>query len=482
MPQGKEHDDDLNTLRHDHSGSSEDTLLEETASLVTNVGNLAHLDKHEITDDILLEGRQIGRYDIRKFLGRGNMAVVYLAYDNVLERNVALKFLPSQYTLDERRLKLFRQEAKAASALNHPNVITIHEIGEVAGTHFIATEFIEGLTLRELMAPGQLSLDEKLRIAIEIGKALDVTHRRGIVHGDVKPENTMIRPDGLVKVLDFGLSRLMQKETIVAGEVEDAGRSGGAEATHKGGTPRYMSPEQVRGEAGDSRSDIFSLGVLTYELCADRPPFAGETIRDLFDAILHHAPEPVTFYLKNAPRSLSQTIDKALMKNPGERYQTASEMLADLERSRIELGQPSWWKKNAKLLLATSLFAIIAALVLWRLPRPDADDHPSEIRTLDKVRIGEGLGISRPSFSPDGKTIAYSKNSEGSDNLWIKNLDDQTPRQVTFNGRLDQGPIWSPDGGELAFVSNRDEWYGIWRVSSSGAGAPRRIAPLTGRG
>ncbi len=332
------------------------------------------------------------------------------------------------------------------------------------------------------MVPDTISLDEKLRIAIEIGKALDVTHRRGIVHGDVKPENTMIRPDGLVKVLDFGLSRLMQVESAVAeAHREPRQGGGGAEATHKGGTPRYMSPEQVRGEAGDARSDIFSLGVLTYELCVQKPPFSGETIRDLFDAILHHEPKPLALHLKTAPKSLCQTLDKALKKNPDERYQTASELLVDLEKARAELAQPPWLKKHAKLLLAAALIASILAIVLWKISRPGPDDHPREIRTLDKARIGEGLAISRPSFSPDGKAIAYSKNADGSDNIWIKRLDDQAPRQVTFNGYLDQGPIWSPDGSELAFVSNREEWYGIWRVPSGG-GTPRRVAPLTGPG
>ena len=223
------------------------------------------------------------------------MGEVYLAHDEKLDRNIALKLLPSYFTTNEERLRRFQQEARAASALNHPNIITIHEIGQVESRNFIATEFVDGETLRERMRRGALSLPESLDIAIQICGALAASHKAGIVHRDIKPENIMLRRDGYVKVLDFGLAKLAEQQ-----ESATQARAGGNVNISSGlvmGTVKYMSPEQAQGLHVDQRSDIFSLGVVLYEMVAGRAPFEGKTTSDLIAAILKEEPLSLTQYL-----------------------------------------------------------------------------------------------------------------------------------------------------------------------------------------
>src|ERR1041385_9165065 len=230
----------------------------------------------------LIEGQLIGHYRILSFLGAGGMGEVYLAQDTKLARKVALKLLPSDYTLDESRLRRLQQEARAASALNHPNILTIHELGEVDRQQFIATEFVEGETLRQRLKRGPLGLPQTLDIAIQIAGALATAHTAGIVHRDVKPENIMLRHDGYVKVLDFGLAKLTEQHEP-ATQAQAAGNVNVSSGLVMG-TVRYMSPEQARGQQVDRGSDIFSLAVVLYEMVTFHPPFKGETARDLISA------------------------------------------------------------------------------------------------------------------------------------------------------------------------------------------------------
>src|SRR5262245_12241551 len=224
-----------------------------------------------------LTGRMLGDYEVLAFLGKGGMGEVYLARDPSLERKVALKLLLENFTRDEIRVRRFIQEAKSVSALNHPNIITIHEIGEADGRHYISTEFIEGQTLRRYLASAPMKLFVAIETVVQICSALEAAHDAGIVHRDVKPENIMVRPDGLVKVLDFGLAKLIERRTGVSIFDTQASLSIGFR-TEPGtimGTVAYMSPEQVRGDEVDARSDIFSLGVVLYEMMAGRSPFTG---------------------------------------------------------------------------------------------------------------------------------------------------------------------------------------------------------------
>ncbi|HEX8138834.1 MAG TPA: protein kinase [Pyrinomonadaceae bacterium] len=276
-------------------------------------------------------GTRFGRYEIRSPLGAGGMGEVYLASDTALARPVALKFLPPEFTADEDRLLRFQQEARATSALNHPNIITIYEIGEEGGAHFIATEFIDGLNLRQHMARARgLQTEEALEIALQVASALDAAHTAGIIHRDIKPENIMIRPDGYVKVLDFGLAKLTE-----------AGESKPKDLTEPGtviGTIAYMSPEQARGQEMDARTDIFSLGCVLYEMVTDHQPFEGETPTDMLVSILAKEPLPLVRYLSTVSPEIQRVVSRALAKEREQRYQSAREIMSDLRalKQRVE--------------------------------------------------------------------------------------------------------------------------------------------------
>jgi serine/threonine-protein kinase len=269
------------------------------------------------------------------------MGEVYLAEDSRLGRKVALKLLSAEFTKDEDRVRRFQQEARAASALNHPNIITIFEIGQVDSSHFIATEFIDGETLRQRISVGQLSVRDGLEISIQIATALSAAHYAGIIHRDIKPENIMLRPDGFIKVLDFGLAKLTEK----AAELESAYSDPEAATrallnTDPGivmGTVSYMSPEQARGYRADARTDIFSLGVVLYEIVAGRKPFEGSTISDVIALILGKEPPLLARYSPEVPAELERIVTKALAKDREERYQTAKDMLIDLRRLKQRL-------------------------------------------------------------------------------------------------------------------------------------------------
>src|SRR5262245_29839956 len=278
----------------------------------------------------------LSHYVIIKKLGSGGMGEVYLARDTKLERNVAIKLLPARYTEDPDRVRRFVQEAKAASALNHPNIIVIHEIGELDGLHFIVTEFVEGRTLRQQMT-GLLKLPDVLDVVIQVAGALAAAHAAGIVHRDVKPENIMLRSDGYVKVLDFGLAKLTEpRSPILDTEAPTIARVDTETGTVMG-TARYMSPEQARGLKVDARSDVFSLGVVLYEILGGQPPFAGETNADVIASILEKDPLPLARFSPEAPEALERIIAKALRKDFEERYQTIKDLLIDLKDLKQEI-------------------------------------------------------------------------------------------------------------------------------------------------
>ena len=289
----------------------------------------------------LAVGQLVGHYQIIAPLGKGGMGEVYLASDAKLERKVALKLLPAEFTGDKGRLRRFIQEAKAASSLNHPNIITIHEIGEAEGAHFIATEFIDGQTLKQRMAHARMKLPETLDVAIQAATALQAAHVAGIVHRDIKPENIMVRPDGYVKVFDFGLAKLTEKSPQSDPSTADSQIDTMVKAETKPGTVlgtvNYMSPEQARGQVLDQRTDVFSLGIVLYEMAAGRKPFAAATSIDTLVSILEKQPPPLDQFAPEVPAEFQRIISKALRKDREERYQTIKDLLIDLESFREEL-------------------------------------------------------------------------------------------------------------------------------------------------
>jgi len=288
-------------------------------------------------EEKLRVNQSLSHYRIISHLGAGGMGEVFLAEDTRLHRKVALKVLPENIAADKERLHRFEQEANAASALNHPNILTVHEFGLAEGVHFLATEFVDGETLREKINEAELSLTDSLKIAEQTAFALLTAHASGIVHRDIKPENIMIRRDGIVKVLDFGLAKLIEKKVVISdGEAETRALV----KTKPGvimGTASYMSPEQARGKEADARTDTFSLGIVLYEMLTGQVPFAGETMSDSISAILTKEPPPLARYVSDVPPELQRIVRKALTKDRDERYQTARDLMIDLKTLRRDL-------------------------------------------------------------------------------------------------------------------------------------------------
>ncbi len=292
----------------------------------------------------LASGTKLGRYEIRAKIGEGGMGEVYLAEDSQLRRRVAVKILPSALAADADRLLRFEREAFAASALNHPNIVTIFEFGAEAGAHFLVAEFVEGLSLRQRLADGPLSLAECLDIAIQMTSALTAAHEAGIIHRDIKPDNVMLRADGYVKVLDFGLAKLSEAGAAggVTSDPEDKTlRHIRTQAGMVMGTAGYMSPEQARGLNVDQRTDIWSLGCVLYELVCGRTPFHGETVTDTVANIIHREPTSVRQLRPEADVGLERIINRSLAKDTVQRYPTAKDLLTDLKRlqKRLELDE-----------------------------------------------------------------------------------------------------------------------------------------------
>jgi serine/threonine protein kinase/tetratricopeptide (TPR) repeat protein len=368
-----------------------------------------------------LVGRQLGHYETIGLLGEGGMGAVYLARDKKLGRKVALKLLPSYFTSDAERLRRFEQEACAASALNHPNILTIYEIGEAGGTPFIATEFIEGETLRARMTGAPMKIDEVLHVAEQVASALAAAHEAGIIHRDIKPENVMVRRDGLVKVLDFGLAKLTRPEAT------------GPEATTRGvvqtssgvvmGTVPYMSPEQALGREVDHRSDLFSLGVVLYEMASGRSPFAGASTGETLDRILHAQPEALSRFNHEVPGQLERTVSKCLEKDRERRYGVARDLLMDLKNPRrgLEVRTPApaaeSQDRRRRLLssrgrLAILAFAVVVVVALgyqFLFRGPPAAVSP-EIKSVAVLPLGNLSGDPSQEYFADGMTESLISN------------------------------------------------------------------------
>jgi serine/threonine protein kinase/WD40 repeat protein len=460
-----------------------------------------------------LIGHRIGNYEILALIGLGGMGEVYLARDARLGRQIALKLLPAQFTEFPAQVERFEREARAVSALNHPNIITIHEIGQDGDTHFIATEFVRGRTLREIIAEGKLKLRESLSIASQIANALAAAHAAGIVHRDIKPENVMVRSDGLVKLLDFGLAKPLEsgcgsRPLLVdecefvrpfnrGHEIETGSFSDSQSAITQTTDPRmlmgtlaYLSPEQERGEKIDHRTDLFSLGVTLYEMIAGTRPFKGEISSATLDAILNQAPE-----LIGAKRAeLKSVIGRAMAKEPEARYQTAREMQEDLQLLARELAsadagsaafqrRPALWQSlRAK---AAWAIVVIAALIAIRFFQPGRNaENPLSPATSPATLIdARSTQITHqkmeelfPSLAPDGRAVVYASRASGNWDIYWWEPGDGKIRNLTEDCQEDDTqPAFSPDGEWIAFRSQR-EGGGVFVMAATG-GSIRRLTP-----
>jgi hypothetical protein len=327
----------------------------------------------------LVPGTRLRHYELRTPLGSGGMGVVYRALDTRLNRVVAIKVLPAGSALDPSRIRRFEQEARSASALNHPNILTVYDFGEVDGMHYMATEVVEGETLRKLISTG-IELNESVRIAAEVAGALAAAHAAGIVHRDIKPENIMIRRDGYVKILDFGLAKLTETPVHLPTAADETAVMSMTQAGSLLGTISYMSPEQARGVAIDARTDVWSLGVVLYEMVSGKAPFLGETHADTIVSTLQKEPPPLTSR-QHGPVSgeLLRITSKALEKKASDRYQTAADLGVDLRRllNRLHVDAelerlaapparaPARRKASASVLLAAACAVLLAAGLGW---------------------------------------------------------------------------------------------------------------------
>lgn len=475
----------------------------------------------------MVEGDKIGRYEVKRKVGVGGMGEVFLAHDNELDREVAIKLLLPEFCCDLERVNRFKLEAKAASALNHPNIITIYEIGGNKERLYIVTEYIKGETLRSLINQKAVTPELALQFAQQIASALTAAHKEGIIHRDIKPENIMVREDGIIKVLDFGLAKPTN--------IESEAKTLDLVATKAGivmGSVGYMSPEQARGKEVDLRTDIWSLGVVLYELITGKTPFDGETMTDILANIIHKEPVPISEYVMDAPAELHRIIKKSLRKNRDERYQTAKDFTLDLKMlhrdvensgdigfltgqhqiistdtvsvkpyasdeaktlihhtTSADFGKPTATnetiayqssikkRRNSWLPLAIISLAALILIGAWFIRPASFSSSQISLDSLEISNVDGGDKAFSPAISADGKYLAFVNYENGKKSLAVKQI--VTGSTVQIVAPLDSGgfmqPTFSPDGNYIYYVT-ADKGIGtLFQIPSLG-GTAKKIA------
>ncbi len=511
-------------VAHDHSGFLDEPLAEEAARVLAAAGERARS----------LAGEMVGPYRVVSRLGEGGMGEVHLAVHERTGRKVALKLLPPHLTPDEQHVRRFQQEARAVLRLNHPNIVTVYDIEQLDGASVIASEYIEGETLRARLSRGPLAPAEALDVAAQTAAALAAAHAEGVVHRDVKPENVMLRPDGFVKVLDFGLAKLTEE----AGAAQTEGPALHAFKTDPGvvmGTVSYMSPEQARGQEVDARTDIWSLGVLLYEMLTARAPFAGGTPTDILAAIIGKEPPPLARFAPGAPEALQWVVTKTLTKDREGRYQTAKELLSDLRRLKQQLefeavaartgdagdadgaaavlpvpatsarttsdaaamqtGEPARQTSSADVILgelkrhrrgvSAALALLVVALAaagygLYRLLRAEPRAPFQQVSARQLGDTGQAVDAS---ISPDGEFVAYIKEEAGRQSLWLRQTSQVSSVQIvpTVEGERFGAPSFSPDGAFIYYlrVPQRGQRATLYRAPKLGGGETKLIEDIS---
>ena len=421
----------------------------------------------------LAVGETLSHYRVEAKIGEGGMGAVYRAYDTELRRQVALKVLAPAYLADPKHKQGLMREARAASALSHPNIVAIYEVG-FDGVDFIAMEFVEGKTFGELIPAKGLPLAKALDYAMQIASGLAKAHAAGVIHRDLKPGNIMLTAEGLVKLLDFGLARRVHVEQEESTQTLER---------YIAGTPAYMSPEQVEGRASDMRSDVFSFGVVLYRMLRGQPPFSGGSTPSILAAVLREDPPPLD---TNVPRELQRIVARCLRKDPARRFQHMDDVKVELEELKgdVEAGKlasdlppqrPSRWR------WLPAVLAMLAGILVggWLFSGPNIDvsrlQYTPVVTVMHQRRIEEagGTGAFLPAWSPDGKSIVYSD-----DGLRVQRVESPESLRLT-----DQGwhPFFSADGTRIYYVTSGQTSRELWSVSVAG-GTPERVLPDLGGG
>lgn len=501
-------------------------LLAEVESLLSSLGSAESFletpaiakvaDVIEAEQKKLEAGKCFGHYEIIKQIGVGGMGEVYLAQDKKLDRQIAVKFLNEKFSRQESNLQRFIREAKAASALNHPNILIIHEIGEAENAHYIVSEFIKGKTLREIIKEKTLQLAEILDVSIQIADALAAAHEAHLIHRDIKPENIMVRPDGYVKILDFGLAKLVEQTNNPVPGLEELTIN--QNQTTKGvilGTVNYMSPEQAKGERVDERTDIFSFGAVIYEMIAGRTPFAGDSMSETFANLINAEPQLLSRFAANVPDELRRIVSKALCKNKDERYQKMKYLISDLKdlkenlksekkldksfrpEDHNEIGRiavttsqekkqiflTDWnftiaFKRHRKkfiICFCVALTVSVLGISFYRFSRSKNRDEP--FRQIKLNRLTNIGNVGNFALSSDGNLIAYETKEKEGVSLWV--------RQIEMSNSVNLVPLkkgnitfltFSPDGKLVyyGFFSGYASTPEIYSVPALG-GASRKI-------
>ncbi len=436
----------------------------------------------------LAPGTRLGTYEVVGLLGAGGMGEVYRARDSRLGREVAIKVLPAERMADENRRRRFVQEARAASALNHPNIVTIYEIESADGIDFIVMEYVPGKSLETvILRQGGMRLADTLRIAIPIADAVACAHTAGIVHRDLKPANVVVSPEGTVKVLDFGLAKLVahepgspEHETVT----EDGGAGPLSQPGTVAGTIGYMSPEQAMGQKVDARSDIFSFGALLYEMVTGRRAFSGNSTAETLSALLREQPKAPSEVVAGVPKELDRVIQRCLRKERDRRFQHMVDVKVELneitdESSSGPAAAPA--RRRPRRWLAATLggAVILAGMAAWLWRVRPAPYPPPRLVALTSMRGSE----SQPTFSPDGEQVAFRWGGERSDNedIYLTMIGSSEIRRLTTDPSPESWPSWSPDGRQIAFLRESGDKATIHFVSPLG-GAARKVSDFAAGG
>ena len=430
----------------------------------------------------LAPGTRLGAYQIVSPLGAGGMGEVYRANDPRLRRDVAIKVLPSDLSSDPDRLSRFEKEARAASALNHPNIVTIHEIEEAGSIRFLVMELVSGSTLRQLLAAGPLQIRRLLQIAAQVAGGLARAHSAGIVHRDLKPENVMVTTDGVAKILDFGLAKLESPRAQAGPSSQLATETRGTEPGVVLGTVGYMSPEQASGKQLDFRSDQFSFGTILYEMATNKRAFSSATAVETLAAIVREEPVPIGAARPEAPAPLRWIVERCLAKDPRERYASTDDLARDLATLRDRLPEtaapavaaPFAFRRRTTIVGWALAFLFLVLLLLSSVRGRRTSTSPAGTEATITQLTNYGESESSGAISPDGRQFAFVSDKGGSPDIWVRQVSGGEPLQITRDEAIETDLVYAPDGESLYYATLGPERPVIWRIPALG-GTPRKI-------